>query len=355
MWKKNGADVQQKVEVKCTDGITRTVSVAKDLNYPAGWMVKITVNADGEQVDAIGKKGTSGTINADGTALGETALADGVEILDTTSEGGWDGKSQPPIGVTLSDADVRYYTTNENGQIDRLILNDVTGDLWDLRRAGRREKPHQQCHLFQQHHIHRHDDRYHHKHPFQHRCSFHRRRCGRDRAAQHRRPLWGLVDGSIGSSLWESVTGSTDKLASYLLVRRSNTSGGLSTVLNYLGSGADYVCYVNGKQTTYKTSTKYPVLAGGIAVGISTSGKVKSMRQLMPAVIDKVGAASVMSGGKKYETADDMQVYLWYKGTYYPTTLSQVNGEDYTLIGWFDNDGRAAGSKIRVLIAVRKN
>ena len=23
--------------------------------------------------------------------------------------------------------------------------------------------------------------------------------------------------------------------------------------------------------------------------------------------------------------------------------------------GWFDNDGRAAGSKIRVLIAVRKN
>ena len=83
----NGADVQQKVEVKCTDGITRTVSVAKDLNYPAGWMVKITVNADGEQVDAIGKKGTSGTINADGTALGETALADGVEILDPTSEG----------------------------------------------------------------------------------------------------------------------------------------------------------------------------------------------------------------------------------------------------------------------------
>ena len=97
------------------------------------------------------------------------------------------------------------------------------------------------------------------------------------------------------------------------------------------------------------------MLAGGIAVGISTSGKVKSMRQLMPAVIDKVGAASVMSGGKKYETADDMQVYLWYKGTYYPTTLSQVNGEDYTLIGWFDNAGRAAGSKIRVLIAVRKN
>ena len=57
-----------------------------------------------------------------------------------------------------------------------------------------------------------------------------------------------------------------------------------------------------------------------------------------------------MSGNKKYETADEMQVYLWYKGTYYPTTLSQVNGEEYTLIGWYDGGLRAAGGKIRVLI-----
>ena len=87
----------------------------------------------------------------------------------------------------------------------------------------------------------------------------------------------------------------------------------------------------------------------------SISGAVKSMRQLLPAVIDKMGAASVMSGGKKYETADDMQVYLWYKGTYYPTTLSQVNSKDYSLIGWYDASGSAAGGKIRVLIAVKKN
>ena len=353
----NGADVQQKVEVKCTDGITRTVSVAKDLNYPAGWMVKITVNADGEQVDAIGKKGTSGTINADGTALGETALADGVEILDTTSEGVAGTVSPSRLsGVTLSDADVRYYTTNENGQIDRLILNDVTGDLWtygvldDVKNLINNVTSSSST-----------------TSTGTTTGTTTSTSSSTDAAsiagdvAEIVLPstgdlLWGLVDGSIGSSVWESVTGSTDKLASYLLkLGAANTSGGLSTVLNYLGSGADYVCYVNGKQTTYKTSNKYPVLAGGIAVGISTSGKVKSMRQLMPAVIDKVGAASVMSGGKKYVTADDMQVYLWYKGTYYPTTLSQVNGEDYTLIGWFDNDGRAAGSKIRVLIAVRKN
>ncbi len=44
----------------------------------------------------------------------------------------WLGRFVPAAyrGVTLSDLDVRYYTVNDAGQIDRLILNDVTGDLW---------------------------------------------------------------------------------------------------------------------------------------------------------------------------------------------------------------------------------
>ena len=46
--------------------------------------------------------------------------------------GGCAGTVRPSrlSGVTLSDLDVRYYTVNDAGQIDRLILNDVTGDLW---------------------------------------------------------------------------------------------------------------------------------------------------------------------------------------------------------------------------------
>lgn len=118
-------------------------------------------------------------------------------------------------------------------------------------------------------------------------------------------------------------------LASYLLkIGANSTTGLVSSVLDYLSSGANYVCYVNGEQTTYKTSVKYPVLAGGI---------------------------SVRSGSTRYETADDMQVYLWYKGKYYATILSQINAEDYSLIGWYDAHGSAAGGKIRVLVAVKKD
>ena len=47
----------------------------------------------------------------------------------------------------------------------------------------------------------------------------------------------------------------------------------------------------------------------------------------MPMKIDKVGAASVLSGSTRYEVADNAQVYLWYKGQYYATKLAEVNSD----------------------------
>ena len=358
----NGADVQQTVTVACTDGVTRSVNVDKSLNYPTGWMVQITVNEDGEDVASLCEKSISGTVSADAETLGDYTLADDVEIMDTTSEG-VAGTVRPSrlSGVTLSTSDVRYYTTNENGEIDRLILNDVTGDLWtygvldDVKNLVNNLTSSSTT------------------------TSNSGSSSGSSGTSSSSSSssssvlgvasdvssivlpstsemLWGIIDGSIGSTVWESVTSSTSSLASYLLkLGANNTSGLLSNVLNYFGTGASYVCYVDGRQTTYQTSVKYPVLAGGIAVGKTTSGKVKTMRQLIPVVVDQLGAASVKSGDTRYETADDMQVYLWYKGAYYATTLSQVNTEDYNLIGWYDNNGSAAGQKIRVLIAVKKD
>ena len=132
--------------------------------------------------------------------------------------------------------------------------------------------------------------------------------------------------------------------------------GGAIGNVNYLGEGATYVCYSGGKQVAYSTATKYPIIAGGIAIGRSADGKaINRMLQLSPVVIDKLGAASVMSGDKRYETADDMQVYLWSKGQYFATSLPKINTEDYKLIGWYDNFGCSGGRKIRILVAVKTN
>ena len=343
----NGADVLRNVTVACTDGVTRTVQVDKSLNYPAGWLVEITVDENGESIRSIDEKHTSGAFNSGSTALGGTALAEDVEILDTTGEG-MAGTIRPSrlSGVTLASDDVRYYTTNEAGKIDRLILDNVTGDLWtygvldDVRNLTDAA------------------------------AAAIDGTSGSDTGSSGSslstladsilpttsEILYGIIDGSILSTFWESLTSSPSSIASWLLSAASDsTTGPLSSVLGWLGDGASYVCYIDGENTALNTSVKYPVVAGGIAVGKNASDEVTSMRQLMPVLIDGLGAASATSGGNRYETADDMQVYLWYKGQYFATTLSQVNPEEYYLIGWRDNMGCAAGNKIRVLVAVKKD
>ena len=365
----SGPDVQQTVAVACTDGVTRSVNVDKQFNYPAGKLVAITVDENGESIQSLETKSTSGTVNAEGTALGNTALASNVEILDTTSEG-LAGAVRPSrlSGVTLSGTDVKYYTTNEKGEIDRLILSDVTGDLWEYAAldgiqaatdyAGSKidEKINEKVSsssstsssLAGMTTTTEDDDQK-----------------AKQTALDVRNimlpstsdVLYGLVDGSIVSTTWNQLTGSTDRLASYVLKKVGNNVGGVAgNIIDYFASGANYVCYVNGKQVTYTTSVKYPVIAGGVAIGKSADGKkVNAMVQLSPVVVDKLGAGWVMKGDTRYETADDIQVYLWNQGTYYKVSLADLNTQNYKLIGWYDNQGHSAGNKVRLLVAVRTN
>ncbi len=374
----NGADVMQKVTVMCTDGIARTVNIDKDLNYPAGWLVRINVDGDGEHVKAISSKSTSGTINEAATALGDYALADDVQILDTTSEG-VAGTVRPSrlSGVNLSASDVRYFTTNEKGQIDRLILNDVTGDLWnygvldDVKNLAANITA-----LI----------------PSSSSSSSSSASSSASSGASSGSSsgassgsssssssttttvttpvqevtsllvpttseiLWGVISGDILSTTWNRLTSNTGSLLGIGFRQIAAITGTpFKQIFGFIGGGATYICYINGSPTSYTTSIKYPVLAGGLAVRQETNGSVKAMVQLMPMKIDQVGAASVRSGDTQYETADNLQVYLWYKGQYYPTKLASVNSEDYYLTGWYDNFGCAAGKKVRVIIAVKKD
>ena len=367
----NGADVLQKISVMCTDGIIRTVNIDKSLNYPTGWLVEISVTPEGEQVTAIESKSVSGTINDTATALGDYALADDVQILDTTSEG-LAGTVRPSriAGTKLNALAVRYYTLNEQGKIDRLILNDVTGDLWKygvlddvknlavnagsilgtLTGSGSSGSGSSSSG----------------------NSSSSSGSTGSTGSTTNTTTvtddlrdvlvpttseiLWGVIDGSLLSTVWNRITSSSGSLLSIGLKQLADITGQpMSTILNFVGGGATYICYVNGSQASFSTSVKYPVLAGGLAVRQNVNGTVKAMIQLMPMKIDKVGAASVMSNGTRYETADDMQVYLWYKGQYYATKLSEVNSEGYYLTGWYDNFGCAAGKRVRVIVAVKKD
>ena len=356
----NGPAVRQMVSVACTDGVTRTVYVDKGLSFPAGWLVRLTVGRDGEQLEAIGSQSLSGTVNAAATALGDIALAQDVEILDTAAQS-MAGAVRPArlAGVTLAQGDVRYYTTNSAGEIDRLILDDVTGDLWQygaldtVRGAAdaigsavddaieAAAKPAGSSAGGS--------------------ASGQKTSTAVQAAVELKQTvlpstsdvLYGLVDGSIASTLWAKLSSSGDELVGYVLRQTGRATGGaLGSVLQSLGSGAAYTCYVDGTPTVYQSSVKFPVVAGGVAIATGTDGTVNAMRQLVPVRLERLGPDWAEGNGERYALADVPQVFLWSGGQYFPTTLAKLDTGSCTLIGWYDSFGCTAGHRIRVLVAV---
>ena len=326
----NGADIMQTVKVLCTDGTVRSVQVDKNLNYPTGWLVSITTGTDGETLSSISKKQVSGLFSASNRTLGNYKLADDVEILDTTPEGS--GKTirlDRLDGVNLSDSDVRYYALNDQGEISRLVLDDVTGDVWNYGcltawSTNNRNSTTSSLTSLQPSDV-------------------------------LMKMASGLLTGSLLNDIWNELTGRTGHWTSLALgLLADNTSGLLSSVLGTIAGGANYT-FMNGTSaTTVTTDVLYPVLTGGIGIRYEANGAVRGMTQLQPVLISSLGAAKVTTAtGETYQTADDMQVYLWHMGVYYPTLLPTINSDDYFLIGWVDSC--TAGHQVRVLTALKKD
>ena len=126
-----GAISQTATQVVCSDGTVRTF-YHTGASHAVGSLVSISVNSQGTALRGLNEQHLSGTVNGTGTGVGQYQFADNVEILDTDSYGNYVKIYGSRLaGATLKDSDVRYYTTNGAGKIDRLILNQATGDLWD--------------------------------------------------------------------------------------------------------------------------------------------------------------------------------------------------------------------------------
>lgn len=97
--------------------------------YEVGDLVGVNIAADGTvSLKRLQAAKLSGKINSDGSKIGSTPLADGVEILDVYENSGTRVFASRLAGINLTQDMVSYYTMNGSGEIDRLILNDVTGD-----------------------------------------------------------------------------------------------------------------------------------------------------------------------------------------------------------------------------------
>ena len=255
--------VQVVTTVACTDGVERTFYHDGSAQR-TGRVVTVTVDQSGTTVKSLSEKALSGKVNASGTSFGDYSFADNVEILDVDDEGGY-ARIYPSriAGVTLDKEDVRYYSLDENGDIDRLILNEVTGDTLD----------------------------------------------------------YVYVTSAASSSM------------------DMNTSG-------------TYRYLLDGQSQTLSGSTIYNISIGGAAL-LYEDGAVKNFQQLEDVTLTELSDLYAMAGNRKYALAEDVQVLLKdSSGNFYATTLSEINAGDYTLTGWYDDLGFAAGGRIRIIIAV---
>lgn len=123
--------VQIVTQVGCSDGTVRTFYHSGS-QLTAGRLVSAAVSRSGTVVKYLSTKSLSGTVSSDGAHFAGYPFATGVEILDTDSSGGY-ARIYPSrlAGVKLPSEHVRYYTLDSSGCIDRLILDEATGDTLD--------------------------------------------------------------------------------------------------------------------------------------------------------------------------------------------------------------------------------
>ena len=153
--------------------------------------------------------------------------------------------------------------------------------------------------------------------------------------------------GSIDCLILDEATGDTYTYA-FVTQATSKTDGSsLSGSYTYLQNGQSHS--VSGQQT-------YSVKVGGAWLTFSDNGSLKGMRQLSSVNLTGLTSLTATAGSSKYALAEDVTVLLrdGSQQGYYPTTLSAVNSTDYTLVGWYDNQGASAGGRIRILVATKK-
>ncbi len=120
-----------------TSTVTVTATDGMEYSYPSGSitftegdLVQVNTSSVSSPVKRLSSAELTGRMNSGGTKLGSYTLASDAEILDTC--GGSAARVYPArlAGVTFQSGMVRYYILNANGELSRLILDNVTGDLY---------------------------------------------------------------------------------------------------------------------------------------------------------------------------------------------------------------------------------
>lgn len=126
-----GSYTAQTVTLLASDGQTYQYQT-RGSGISAGSLVRAMVSAQGGEVTLRGLTSASltGKVSADGAKLDKYPFARGAEILDVSGSQGAVLYPSRLAGLNLTRGQVRWYSLNSQGEIEVLILNEVTGDMY---------------------------------------------------------------------------------------------------------------------------------------------------------------------------------------------------------------------------------
>ena len=135
-----GSYTAQTVTMLATDGLTYQYQTRG--GYRVGSIVRAGAFGQDGQITLRGlsSQSLSGKVSDDGTELGDYAFAPDASILDVADGQGAVYRPERLAGVALSSGAVRYYSLNSQGEIDQMILENVTGDMYQYGVLTRREE-----------------------------------------------------------------------------------------------------------------------------------------------------------------------------------------------------------------------
>ena len=124
-----GTYTAQTVTLLATDG--QTYQYQAKGGHREGGVVRAVVGQGGEvALRGLTSATLTGKVSADGAKLGKYAFAQNVEILDVGDKRGAVLYPKRLAGLNLDSGKVRWYALNTQGEIETLILNNVTGDVY---------------------------------------------------------------------------------------------------------------------------------------------------------------------------------------------------------------------------------
>ena len=124
-----GTYTAQTVTLLATDG--QTYQYQTRGGYKAGGVVRAVVGQGGEvALRGLTSATLTGKVSADGTKLDKYTFAQNAEVLDVGDQRGAVIYPSRLAGLNLDRGKVRWYSLNPQGEIETLILNDVTGDVY---------------------------------------------------------------------------------------------------------------------------------------------------------------------------------------------------------------------------------